>query len=59
MLVFRCTRALFYGGIEDLERLTQDEITITFSNTAIVDAVLEPDTTILDALLMTKVHLFS
>jgi len=50
----RCTRALFYGGIEDLERLTQDEITITFSNTAIVDAVLEPDTTILDALLMTK-----
>jgi len=51
----RCTRALFGGKAADLEQLSQEEISETFAGTDIVDVVLEPDTTVLDALKMAKV----
>lgn len=53
-LAERCTRALYGGRIEDLESLSSDEIDVTFSGMSIVDAVLEPDTTVYDAAIIAK-----
>uniref|UniRef100_H2YAY9 Tyrosine--tRNA ligase n=1 Tax=Ciona savignyi TaxID=51511 RepID=H2YAY9_CIOSA len=44
----RCTRALFGGKLEDIEQLTEDEIRSTFDATNVINAVLEPDTTVYD-----------
>nr|XP_018668493.1 tyrosine--tRNA ligase, mitochondrial [Ciona intestinalis] len=44
----RCTRALFGGSLEDIEKLSEEEIMTTFNATNIVTAVLEPDTTVYD-----------
>ena len=49
---------MFGGKAADLEQLSQEEISETFAGTDIVDVVLEPDTTVLDALKMAKVLLF-
>lgn len=55
---FRCTRVLFEGQIDEVEKLTEDEITSTFAGMNIYTGFLQPETNVLDAVKLVQVYPF-
>ena len=45
---FSCSRCLFEGNLDDIEKLSPFEVEATFAGTNLIQGVLEPDTTVYD-----------
>ncbi|XP_019613508.1 PREDICTED: tyrosine--tRNA ligase, mitochondrial-like [Branchiostoma belcheri] len=50
----RCTKALYEGGLDVLQRLTEEEMKLLFSEAPTTEMVLEPGLSLLDVLVKAK-----